>query len=49
MLYFVVVIFHFDTAVVVVVIVHITTKVVSSNPVLGEMYSIQHYLITFVS
>jgi hypothetical protein len=28
---------------------HITTKVVSSNPVHGEMYSMQHYVITFVS
>ena len=27
----------------------ITTKVVSSNPVHGEMYSIQHYVIKFVS
>ena len=27
----------------------ITTKVVSSNPVYGEVYSIQHYLIKFVS
>jgi hypothetical protein len=26
-----------------------TTKVVISNPVLGEMYSIQHYVIKFVS
>jgi hypothetical protein len=26
-----------------------TTKVVSSNPVHGEVYSIQHYLIKFVS
>jgi hypothetical protein len=26
-----------------------TTKVVSSNPVHGEMYSIQHYVIKFVS
>jgi hypothetical protein len=29
--------------------VPITTKVVSSNPVHGEVYSIQHYLIKFVS
>ena len=29
--------------------VHITTKAVSSNPVDGEMYSIQHYVIKFVS
>ena len=29
--------------------VPITTKVVSSNPVHGEMYLIQHYVITFVS
>ena len=29
--------------------VPITTKVVSSNPVRGEMYSIQQYVITFVS
>jgi hypothetical protein len=27
----------------------ITTKVLSSNPVHGEMYSIQHYVIKFVS
>ena len=29
--------------------VAINTKVVSSNPVHGEMYSIQHYVIKFVS
>jgi hypothetical protein len=29
--------------------VPITTDVVSSNPVHGEMYSIQHYVIKFVS
>ena len=29
--------------------VPITTKVVSSNPVHGEVYSIQHYMIKFVS
>jgi hypothetical protein len=29
--------------------VSITTKVVSSNPVHGEVYSIQHYVIQFVS
>ena len=29
--------------------VPITTKIVSSNPVHGEMYSIQHYVIKFVS
>ena len=29
--------------------VPITTKVVSSNPVHGEVYSIQHYEIEFVS
>jgi hypothetical protein len=29
--------------------VSITTKIVSSNPVHGEMYSIQHYVIKFVS
>ena len=29
--------------------VPITTKVVSSNPVQGEVYSIQHYVIKFVS
>ena len=29
--------------------VPITTKVVSSNPVHGELYSIQHYVIKFVS
>jgi len=28
--------------------VPITTKVVSSNPVHGEVYSIQHYVIKFV-
>ena len=27
----------------------ITTEVVSSNPVHGEKYSIQHYVIMFVS
>ena len=30
-------------------LVPITTKVVSSNPVHGEVYLIQHYVITFVS
>ena len=29
--------------------VSITTKVVSSNPVHGEVYSIQHVVIKFVS
>ena len=29
--------------------VPITTKVVSSNPVHGEVYSIQHYVKTFVN
>jgi hypothetical protein len=29
--------------------VPITTKVVSSNPTFGEVYSIQHYAIKFVS
>jgi hypothetical protein len=29
--------------------VPITTKIVSSNPVHGEMYSIQYYVIKFVS
>ena len=29
--------------------VPITTKVVSLNPVCGEVYSIQHYVIQFVS
>ena len=29
--------------------VPITTKVVSSNPERGEVYSIQHYVIKFVS
>ena len=29
--------------------VPITTKVVSSNPVYGEVYSIQNYVIRFVS
>ena len=28
--------------------VSITTKVVSSNPVPGEVYSIQHYVIKFL-
>jgi hypothetical protein len=28
---------------------HITTKDASSNPVHGEMYSIQHYVMKFVS
>jgi hypothetical protein len=27
----------------------ITTKIVSSNPIHGEVYSIQHYMIKFVS
>ena len=30
-------------------LVPITTKVVSSNPAHGEVYSIQHYAIKFVS
>ena len=29
--------------------VPITTKVVSSNPINGEVYSIQHYVIKFVN
>jgi hypothetical protein len=29
--------------------VHITTKVVSSNPDDGEMYTMQHYVMQFVS
>jgi hypothetical protein len=29
--------------------VHITTNVVSSDPVHSEVYSIQHYVIKFVS
>ena len=29
--------------------VPITTKVVSLNPVIGEVYSIQHYVIKFIS
>ena len=29
--------------------VSITTKVVSSNPAHGEVYSLQHYVIKFVS
>ena len=29
--------------------VHITIKIVSSNPVHSEVYSIQHYVIKFVS
>jgi hypothetical protein len=28
---------------------HITTNVVSSNPALGAVHSIQHYVIKFVS
>jgi hypothetical protein len=32
-----------------VVVVPITTKVVSSNPIHGEVYSIKHYVIKFVS
>ena len=28
---------------------HITTNVVSSNPIHGKVYSIQHYVIKFVS
>ena len=28
---------------------HITTKVVSSNPAHGEVYFIQHYVIKFIS
>ena len=27
---------------------HITTKVMSSNPAHGEVYSIQHYVVKFV-
>jgi len=30
-------------------IVPITTDIVSSNPTRGEVYSIQHYMIEFVS
>ena len=30
-------------------LVSITTKVVSLNPIHGKMYSIQHYVIRFVS
>jgi len=30
-------------------LVPITTKVMSSNPIHGEMYLIQHYVIKFVS
>jgi hypothetical protein len=30
-------------------LVPITTKLVSSNPIHGEVYSIQHYVIKFVS
>ena len=29
--------------------VHITTKGVSLNPIYGEMYSLQHYVIKFIS
>ena len=29
--------------------VHITTKVLSSNPAHGEVYSMHHYVIKFVS
>jgi hypothetical protein len=28
---------------------HITTNVVSSNPAQGDVYSVQHYVIKFVS
>jgi len=42
-----------EGAVVVVIVavqsVSITTKVVSSNPTHGEVYSTQHYVIKFVS
>ena len=31
-----------------IILVPITTKVVSSNPVHDEVYSIQHYVIKFV-
>jgi hypothetical protein len=34
---------------VIMIVVPITTKVVSSNPVNGEMYSMQHYVIKFAS
>ena len=30
-------------------LIHITTEVVSSNIVQGEVYSMQHYVIKFVS
>jgi len=39
----------FTTTCQVVQSVHITTKVVSWNPIHGEVYSIQHYVIKFVS
>jgi hypothetical protein len=29
--------------------VPITTKVMSSKPLLGDMYSIQHYVLKFIS
>jgi len=30
-------------------LVHITSKVVNSNPAYGVVYSVQHYVIKFVS
>ena len=29
--------------------VHITSKIASSNPAVGEVYSLEHYVIEFVS
>jgi hypothetical protein len=41
--------YHFIYLQLLVQSVPITTKVVSSNPVHGEVYLIQHYVIKFVS
>jgi hypothetical protein len=41
--------FYLDTKEISIQSVPITTKVVSSNPVHGQVYSIQHYVIKFVS
>jgi hypothetical protein len=44
----IVVVSYFDLQVP-VQFVPITTKVMSSNPAHGEVYSVQHYVIKFVS
>ena len=41
--------FFLDLKLVILTLMPITTKVVSSNPVHDEAYSIQHYVIKFVS